>query len=112
MKTSPTPVVSDADVLIHLAKLGRLSLLRMLYERVAIPEYVRQEITSKNNPGITEAINSYLSVHPVSPEKAAMIATQHNIHIGEAHVKALGESLSAKLFLSLTSAIRISRKIN
>jgi hypothetical protein len=31
MKTSPTPVVSDADVLIHLAKLGKLTLLRALY---------------------------------------------------------------------------------
>jgi len=42
MKTSPTPVVSDADVLIHLAKLGRLPLLRALYERVSIPERTRK----------------------------------------------------------------------
>ncbi len=63
MKTSPTPVVSDADVLIHLAKLGKLPLLRALYERVSIPEYVRQEITSKDDHGITEAIGSYLIVH-------------------------------------------------
>ncbi len=106
MKTSPTPVVSDADVLIHLARLESLSLLRALYERVSIPEYVRQEITSKDDHGITEAIGSYLIVHPVSQEKATTIASQHGIHIGEAHAKALGESLNAALFLSNERKVR------
>ena len=82
MKTSPTPVVSDADVLIHMAKLRRLPLLRVLYEYVSISEYVRQEITSENDLGITEAIGAYLIVHPASPEKAAAVAAQHGIHIG------------------------------
>ena len=72
MKTSPTPVVSDADVLIHMAKLRRLPLLRVLYER----------------------------------EKAAAVAAQHSIHIGEAHTKALGELLNAKLFLSNERKVR------
>jgi len=106
MKTSPTLVVSDADVLIHLAKLGRLPLLRMLYERVSIPEYVRQEIMSKDDHGITEAIGSYLMVHPASQDKATAIASQHGIHIGEAHTKALGESLNAELFLSNERKVR------
>ncbi len=106
MKTSTMPVVSDADVIIHLAKLGKLPLLRALYERVAIPEYVQQEITSKDDPGITEAIGTSLVVHPVSQEKAAMIASQHGIHIGEAHVKALGETLEAELFLSNERKVR------
>jgi len=66
MKISPMPVVSDADVIIHLAKLRKLPLLRALYERVAIPEYVRQEITSKDDPGIIEEIDTSLVVHPVS----------------------------------------------
>ncbi len=106
MKTSPAPVVSDADVLIHLAKLGRLPLLRELYEHVSIPEYVRQEITFKDDYGITEAIGSYLIVHPASQEKATTIASQHGIHIGEAHTKALGESLNAELFLSNERKVR------
>ena len=106
MKTSPTPVVSDADVLIHLAKLGRLPLLRALYERVSIPEYVRQEITSKDDQGITDAIGSYLVVHSASQERAAAIASEHGIHIGEAHTKALGESLNAELFLSNERKVR------
>lgn len=106
MKTFPTPVVSDADVLIHLAKLRRLPLLRALYERVLIPEYVQQEITSKDDHGITEAIGSYLVVRPSSQEKAATIASQHGIHIGEAHAKVLGESLNAELFLSNERKVR------
>jgi predicted nucleic acid-binding protein len=67
---------------------------------------VRQEITSKDDHGITEAIGSYVIVHPVSPEKATSIASQHGIHIGEAHTKALGESLHAQLFLSNERKVR------
>jgi len=93
-------------VLIHLAKLGRLPLLRALFERVSIPEYVRQEITSKDDHGTTEAIGSYLMVHSVSQEKATAIASLHGIHIGEAHTKALGESLNAELFLSNERKVR------
>ena len=74
MKTSPTAVVSDADVIIHLAKLGRVSLLRELYECVSIPEHVRMEITSKADFGITEAMDSYLIVHPSSQTQAVAIA--------------------------------------
>ncbi|MBI4596461.1 MAG: DUF3368 domain-containing protein [Candidatus Tectomicrobia bacterium] len=64
------------------------------------------ELTSKDDPGITEAIGSYLVVHPSSQEKAAKIASQHGIHIGEAHTKALGESLNAGLFLSNEGRVR------
>lgn len=106
MKTSPTAVVSDADVLIHLAKLGRIPLLQVLYGCVSISEHVRLEITSKDDHGITEAIGSFLIVHPSSQKKAEAIATQHGIHIGEAHTKALGESLNASLFLSNERKVR------
>jgi predicted nucleic acid-binding protein len=99
-------VVSDADIIIHLAKLGRLKLLRSLYDRVSIPEVVRQEITSRPDRGIDEAIGSFLSVHPGFPEKAEVIAARHGIHHGEAHVKALAESLNAEVFLSNERKVR------
>jgi len=44
MKISPIRVVSDADVIIHLSKLEKLSLLQTLYTEVAVPEYVKSEI--------------------------------------------------------------------
>ncbi len=43
MKTSPTPVVSDSDVLIHLSNLRRMDLLQILFSSVTIPEYVKAE---------------------------------------------------------------------
>lgn len=103
-------VVSDADVIIHLSKLDKLSILRDLYIEVAIPEYIRSEITGKDNPGIHEAINSFLKIFATSKDVAENIATKHGIHIGEAHVKALGEELKATLFLSNERKVRNAAK--
>jgi predicted nucleic acid-binding protein len=100
------PVVSDADVLIHLAKLTKLPLLRTLYKSVSIPAYVRQEIISKHDIGISEAVGSYLIIHHTSDEKAESIAAHHGIHLGEAHVKVLGEKLGASVFLSNERKVR------
>ncbi len=41
MKTSHMHVVSDADIIIHLSNLNKLSLLKTLYTEVAIPEYIK-----------------------------------------------------------------------
>jgi predicted nucleic acid-binding protein len=57
-KTLLMLVVSDVDVLICLSKLDKLSNLRSLYVEVVIPEYVRSEITGKDNLVIHEAIDS------------------------------------------------------
>lgn len=99
-------VVSDADVIIHLSKLNKLSILRSLYIEVAIPEYIKSEITGKDNPAIHEAINSFLKIFATSKDLAENIAVKHGIHIGEAHVKALGEELKATLFLSNERKVR------
>lgn len=64
------PVVSDADVIIHLSKLDKLSILRSLYIEVAIPEYIRSEITGKDNPTIHKAINSFLKIFTTSKDTA------------------------------------------
>ena len=53
-KIYPMLVVSDADVIIHLARLEKLSILQSLYTEVAIPEYIKLEITYKNNPDILQ----------------------------------------------------------
>src|SRR3972149_7380543 len=103
MKTSPTAVVSDADVIIHLAKLGRVSLLRELYECVSIPEHVRMEITSKDDFGITEAMDSYLIVHPssqtpaVAIEEGFRVAGTIGIILRAAHIQAI--TISEAIYL-------------
>lgn len=110
MKISPIPVVSAADVIIHLSKLEKLSLLQSLYTEVAVPEYVKSEILNKNNAEIQSAIDSFLKVFATDENKAKAIAQEHGIHIGEAHVKILGENLHASLFLSNERKVRKAAK--
>ena len=103
-------VVSDADVIIHLSKLDKLSLLQSLYTEVAIPEYIKSEILSKDSPQIQKAIISFIKIFKISKDKAGNIARKHGIHIGEAHVKLLGEELKATLFLSNERKVRKAAK--
>ncbi len=103
-------VVSDADVLIHLSKLKKLSLLQSLYKEVAIPDYVKSEILIKEDTELQKALNSFLKVFTISKDKAEDIAKRHNIHVGEAHVKVLGEKLKAALFLSNERKVRKAAK--
>jgi predicted nucleic acid-binding protein len=109
-KISPMRVVSDADVLIHLSKLGKLSLLQSLYKEVALPEHVKSEIITKEDSELQKALNSFLKVFDTSKDKAQDIAKRHNIHVGEAHVKVLGEEMKATLFLSNERKVRKAAK--
>lgn len=110
MKTSAMHVVSNADVIIHLSKLKKLSLLQSLYTEGAILNYIRSEISSKHNKSIQHALNSFLKVFPVSKDKTEKIANNHDIHIGEANVKSLGEELKASIFLSNERKVRHAAK--
>jgi len=110
MKISPIRVVSDADVIIHLSKLEKLSLLQTLYTEVAVPEYVKSEILNKENAEIQNAIKSFLKVVATDEITAKTIAQEHGIHIGEAHVKSLGEQLTASIFLSNERKVRKAAK--
>jgi predicted nucleic acid-binding protein len=94
----------------HLSKLEKLSLLLLLYGNVSIPEYVKNEITNKENDDIRNALSSYLIVHTTAGEKAEEIARLHSIHVGEAHVKALGETMRPCLFLSNERKVRKAAK--
>ena len=110
MKISPIRVVSDADVIIHLSKLEKLALLQTLYTEVAVPEYVKSEILNKENAEIQNAIKSFLKVVATDEITAKTIAQEHGIHIGEAHVKSLGEELTASIFLSNERKVRKAAK--
>ena len=109
-KIYPMRVVSDADVLIHLSKLEKLSLLQALYKEVAVPEHVKSEILVREDTVLQHAFNLFLKVATTSKDKAEKIAKRHNIHIGEAHVKVLGEEMKATLFLSNERKVRKAAK--
>ncbi|MDP3111716.1 MAG: DUF3368 domain-containing protein [Thermodesulfovibrionales bacterium] len=104
------PVVSDADVIIHLSRLKKLSLLKQLYSEVFIPEYVKNELSYKKDLEIQEALSSFIKPQTVPVSEAEAIARKHGIHMGEAHVKALGEKLRAELFLSNERKVRSAAK--
>ncbi|WP_347273667.1 hypothetical protein [Candidatus Kuenenia sp.] len=109
------PVVSDSDVIIHLAKLDELKLLKELFGYVNIPRYVESEVVHDQNNevvAIKEAINKgILKVHNADERKAIKIAKRYGIHIGESHVKEVAERLKAKVFLSNEKKVRIAAKL-
>lgn len=104
------PTVSDADVLIHLAKLNRLDLLGRLYGPVLVPAFVKQEALPGRFPdeaaiarGFQEGVLVAVEVDSAVAER---IAAAHGIDPGEGHAKALAESLKATLVLSNESRVR------
>ncbi|MBT9160777.1 MAG: DUF3368 domain-containing protein [Dehalococcoidia bacterium] len=107
-------VVSDSDVIIHLAKLNKLDLIRELYECAHIPRYVELEMVRSqyDEVGIIEETvhHGILKTYETDDSKARSIAGRYGIHIGEAHVKALAEELHANLFLSNERKVRIAAK--
>jgi predicted nucleic acid-binding protein len=107
-------VVSDSDVIIHLAKLNKLDLIRELYECAQIPRYVELEMVryQYDEVGIIEEAvrHGVLKVYETGDSKARSIAGRYGIHIGEAHVKVLAEELHAEIFLSNERRVRIAAK--
>lgn len=103
-------VVSDADVIIHLLKLDKLQLLQHLFNEVFIPAYVEQEVRFKEDPAFALAAGSYIKIQATSQAAAEQIAAAHGIHSGEAHVKALGEELKAKIMLTNERKVRIAAR--
>jgi len=97
-------VVSDSDVIIHLAKLNELDIIRELYTCVHIPSSIELEMVRYQYdevPIIEKTVRQgVLRVYETEDSKARSIAGRYGIHIGEAHVKVLAEELHAEIFLS------------
>ena len=67
-------VVSDASPLIGLAHIGRLTLLRDLYDRVLIPDAVHREVVLKRPEGAGAAevaMADWISVEPITNRQLA-----------------------------------------
>jgi predicted nucleic acid-binding protein len=107
-------VVSDSDVIIHLAKLNELNIIRELYMCVHIPRYIELEMVRYQYdevPIIEKTVRQgVLRVYETEDSKARSIAGRYRIHIGEAHVKVLAEELHAEIFLSNERKVRIVAK--
>jgi predicted nucleic acid-binding protein len=107
-------VVSDSDIIIHLAKLNELILIRKLYGCAYIPRYVELEMMryQYDEVGIIEDViqQGILKVYETDDSVASSIASRYGIHIGEGHVKELAEKLRAEIFLSNERKVRIVAK--
>jgi predicted nucleic acid-binding protein len=94
-------VVSNASPLINLARIGKLDLLRQLYEELSVPEAVWQEIVVKGagQPGAEEVKTAtWIKRRAVTNTQLAR-ALQQELDTGEAEAIALALEMEAKLLL-------------
>jgi hypothetical protein len=86
--------ISDASTLIHLAKIGRLELLRIFYDMVLVPPDVHREVVLEGKEHadakeVETAINEGW-IRIVTPKNEAMILLlRRELHTGEAATLAL-----------------------
>ncbi len=95
-------VVSDASPIIALSAVGKLSLLRQLYERVLIPESVAREIFAgeSGQPGIEELRSAdWIAVQSLENSFLAR-AFEGELDKGEAEAIALAAEIRADLLLA------------
>lgn len=94
-------VVSDATPLIGLAKIGKLELLRELFDTIRIPEAVYAEVVTnaRERPGALEIRQAewVITQSPVDQTKVAYLRA--DLDAGEAEALVLVEELSADWIL-------------
>jgi len=97
-------VVSNSSPLIWLAKIGKLTLLKILFGEVSIPRKVHIEITLEKQSAdsilIGEAVKeSWIKVSEEQIEGAQVLADVSGIHLGEAEAILLAQKLGAELII-------------
>jgi hypothetical protein len=96
-------VVADAGPLIGLARVGRLGLLKDLYETIAVPEKVLDEISAAGGKPGAEIISEnlrlgWIKVVPVNPSESAK-RLHAIVDAGEAEAIQLAIEMVADLLL-------------
>ena len=96
--------VCDSSPLIHLAAIGRLSLLRDYYNSITIPPAVWREVVDQggDREGAKEIRNAHAEgwITVASPKNSALIkALLKDLHEGEAESIALAIELSARIII-------------
>jgi len=94
-------VVSNSSPLIALATIGQLALLKSLFEQVAIPEAVFEEVViqGQGEPGSQEVAEAeWIHTVPVKDQLAVNLL-QESLGRGESEAIVLGQELGARYVL-------------
>jgi len=94
-------VVSNSGPLITLATIGRLDLLKSLFERIAIPQAVYEEVViqGQGEPGSKEVAEAeWIHTVPVQ-DRLAVNLLQESLDTGESEAIVLGQELNARYIL-------------
>jgi len=107
------PIVSDATPIIYLGKIGNLSFLKQLYERVYVPDAVWKELVTpltevwaETPEDITEILKAYsekwliLKALEEKYRKLSRRLVSYGIHESQADAIALAKQLRADFFLT------------
>lgn len=100
--------ISNAGPLIHLAKIGRLSLLKEIFGEIVIPRTVKVEVvdkgkeTGKPDAFLIDGVNWIKVVE--DPPDADQLAEKVGIHRGEAYAILLAKSLNVPVLLDDSDA--------
>jgi len=101
---SKRPAVSNASPIIWLAKIGKLELLKALFEKVVIPKRVYLEVVSDERAPDAVVIEGalkggWVEVSEEKLEDSTILAEAARIHLGEAEAILLARKLGADLIV-------------
>ena len=100
--------VSNAGPLIHLAKIGRLNLLKEIFEEIIVPRIVNAEVIDrgrqKGKPDAFIIENARWIKVVEDPPDANLLAEKAGIHLGEASAILLARSLKVPVLLDDSDA--------
>lgn len=97
-------MVCNSSPLIWLAKIGKLPLLKTVFEEVVVPKKVYEEATlerrSADSVLIGKAVeDGWIKVSEGEMEEANVLAERSGIHLGEAEAILLAQKLGAELII-------------
>jgi predicted nucleic acid-binding protein len=110
------PVVSDASPLLLLAKIGKLDLLKVLYQEIIIPLQVRNEVVENKDKASSLILsgieNGWIKQkdEEVSPE-IKRLGEKLGLHKGETAALSVAKRLNIKEILADDKLARIAARI-
>ncbi|MGB8217058.1 MAG: DUF3368 domain-containing protein [Candidatus Methanoperedens sp.] len=110
------PVVSDASPLLLLAKIGKLDLLKELYQEIVIPLQVRNEVVENNDKASSLILsgieNGWIKQkdEEISPEIKSL-GEKLGLHKGETAALSVAKRLDIKEILADDKLARIAARI-